>query len=314
MTRKWRPLQLAAVGCLAIAMLLLIVHTNEGGNSSPPPGLGYDAASFHCPSPRAVARRTGGGERALQHGATEAMICPPVGDRSWIAPNQRLTTGLAGLVDLVNASTPAASPGQNCVSSMESISYVLVLRYPDGVRTISGEPGLCDSLDFGHEFRSGASAVWQRYLRLLAAQRAYKRPTGSTERARCPMSPGTAAVSPLPQLASLRLGRLCRSGPRATWSGRGIAVPQRLLDAVRYDVRHRTQPRASSTRCEERQVRRIFYLAATDEWGDRVLFRIECAGVTLVRPDGNPVEPSALRPRARHLMETLVTRAATLKP
>jgi hypothetical protein len=242
------------------------------------------------------------------------MICHGPADIGWVIPRERLTTGLAGLVDVVNRARVMPSPGPNCVTSLSHPSYVMVFRYPGGVRAITGQPDLCDSLDVGDEFRSDASVVWRRYLRLLAAQRAHEWPAGVTERARCPRNLLTAPVSPSPQLGSVRLGRLCRFGPRGHLVGPGIPVPQRLLDAVRYDVRHLTLPPASSNGCLQRPVRRILYLAATDVWEGRILFQIDCGGVFQISPGRNPVPASGLQPRAVHLLETLVTQAVTLKP
>ena len=63
-----------------------------------------------------------------------------------VPPRDRLTTGLDSLVALVDRAPVAPSPGPGCMSSMSFSTYVVVLRYPTGVRTVGGDTERCDSL------------------------------------------------------------------------------------------------------------------------------------------------------------------------
>jgi hypothetical protein len=172
MRRRW------LVGLGALALLLAGCDAGSssqdtggsGSGSGPDAPTGIDNAPYVCPDRTHQVQPTGAD--VLPTGATAARLCGVFGTSpAWRAPAGDLRTGLDHLVRLVNSRRIlGAQPGTGC-AQQGGRSWALVLRYPSGTRTITGDNAGCWDLRVGITERWGAQRVYDAYLAALLRQR-----------------------------------------------------------------------------------------------------------------------------------------------
>ncbi len=229
MRRRW------LVGLGALALLLAGCDAGSssqdtgGAGSGPDAPTGIDNAPYVCPDRTHQVEPTGAD--ILPTGATAARLCGVSGTSpAWRAPSGDLRTGLDHLVRLVNSRRiVGAQPGTGCAQQGGS-SWALVLRYPSGTRTITGDNAGCWDLRVGITERWGAQRVYDAYLAALLRQR---------------RQDGSPAVlhPPTPLPAARRLGLRPAPGP-----GGGPDRPRRHVGAVRPHRSRRPHRRAPEIR------------------------------------------------------------------
>jgi hypothetical protein len=179
----------------ALTLLLTLGLTGCGSGSSsgaPTPGPPLVVAgTFRCPDPEAAATTVvDHGADTLPTGALGAVLCVHDDHVPWSAPRGQLQTGLDDLVGVVNAQRVFhPSPDLAC-GGVGAPAWTMVLSYPGGTRTISGDNGGCWDLLVGRTQRYGSRHVYDAYLTALVAQRTSQ---GTPDSRRTP--PGCPATS-----------------------------------------------------------------------------------------------------------------------
>jgi hypothetical protein len=261
----------ARVAALGVVAVLLAACGSSSSSSTQPTGA--TDASFRCPDPAARAR-TGSGD-TLPGGATAALICATDGDAAWAAPREALTHHVGRLVSLVNRLHHEGSKGM--CNTAGGPAWRLLLRYPDGVRTVAGDNGGCDSLSVGATKRHGADRVYSAFARALLRQRAHQHPPGAvtSDLPSCPMH-GFVFV-PTAQARLLSRGSWClRSGRH--WHSDG-PLTRAQLRVLQHDLA--TSAARSSYRTPDVSACRDSpgasgQIAGRDAWDDPLRIGFQC--------------------------------------
>jgi hypothetical protein len=245
-------------------------------------------APFACPviGPDYVATP---GAKDLPDGARAARICLSDEPDAWIPPRDALTSNVDELVQVVNRQriTGVAHPGPRDPGNVgcggpTPPSFAIVFRYPDGTRTISGNPVLCSAiaLQVGNAVRAHPMRAWHAYFRLLAAQRQSEEPPSlRRSNARCPGPSRRYVVSPVFDVRRLSGARVCSTNRRGELHDQGEMVPPGRLRQLAIELL--TAPSHHVGRggpgCATWPASDHYVVSVRDTWGDRALLYGKCA-------------------------------------
>ena len=282
MGRRW------LVGFGALALLLAGCDAGSssrdtggsGSGSGPAAPTGIDNAPYVCPDRTRQVVPTGAD--ILPTGATAARLCGVSGTSpAWRAPTGDLRTGLDRLVRLVNSRRIlGAQPGTGCAQQGGS-SWALVLRYPSGTRTITGDNAGCWDLRVGITERWGAQRVYDSYLAALLRQR---RDEGSPEvlrpRPRCPEhAVGVSDQLQDPAADPTAAGAVSVLCVLTAHSARTVVLPEPAFAALHRDLSTaaRRPPDAPWRRsCTSLAPGAQVLLRGSDPWGGRFSVLFQC--------------------------------------
>jgi hypothetical protein len=289
--RARRRRQGVVAGAAAVAVLAAIgvpwavTRGGEpGGDRGDEPVKEPEAALLECPEKVDRGALPGEPNEPLKKGAVRAVLCPVGGFGTFQPPLDGLETGLDDLVEAANA-RPIADPPSSCTLE-GGLAWTALLQYPDGtVASVSGENYGCERLDLGRPpelpgkgTRSGASQIYQRYLGLLAAQRATREPPGAEVPLSCPSynpdGPGFSPVQPDPKALGLTSAVLCWKSETLTETPyQSAELDARLVDLINTDLAERVSEEHDAGECSAEQ--RVD-IVGQNAWGDRI--RIPGAG------------------------------------
>jgi hypothetical protein len=275
---------------LPLAWALLLTGCGWFGPSSEPdvaPGPAEVDAPYACPGigPDRVATP---GAKDLPTGAVAARLCVSDEPGAFLPPADDVRKRVDSLVRMVNQQpiigTAVPGPRERRTTGCSGPSppaFAIVFRYPDGTRTISGNPLGCTghALQVGNGMRDNSMRVWRTYLRLLAAQRVQDQPPaqhGSS--ATCASYAHMVRVSPLFNVRRLTSARLCPVDRDNHHVGQSHDLADHQLRVLRTDLqtRQRRGHHRAGSGCPTWRGHHYYDIVASDEWGDRALLYGKC--------------------------------------
>jgi hypothetical protein len=267
------------------------------------PNAFSDGTRSGCPASGTRIRATPG-LTTLPGGATAALLCRQDNGRLWFPPAGTLTRGLPALVHLVDSRHASQQdPDQVCDADL-GLAYAIVLRYPDGVRTITARTDGCRQIDVGSTVRPGARPLLDAYLHALTRQRAHTSPPARRPRIDACITPRIPPLTLDSERGRLSDALLCaRHGSRFVRHGRRLDAAQ--LGALRHDfatARQRVfKPRPGQHYCRAPIIKGPVRVSAVDRWGDRLVVDLGCDIYPFERatPEGSLVH---LLPRTARLL------------
>jgi hypothetical protein len=304
------------------ALALLLTGCGSGSSSEGPAGVGgalgeriqagtsgVDRAPYACPDPLNVTLPPPGAD-TLPMGATAARICVTSGRPGWRAPPDDLRTGLAHLVRVVNAQPlHGADPGTGC-AQFGSSAWALVLRYPDGTRTVTGDNAGCWDLRVGATQREGVRHVYEAYLRALARQRSRSDPPDVIRRApRCPQHAVPVSEQlqdPVADPTDTHGAVLC---VLTAHHGRTIAMPRSAQVALHHDfaaAAGRPTDVEPPRDCRSLAPAAEVMVRGTDAWGSRFSVLFDCDVYRLLPPAAHLYEFVRLLPATERMLRHLL--------
>lgn len=284
-------MEVRARSAASIAAVLLLVGCGGNGSSGAGPGAGSaqtgtattvdDGRPFACPAPDAVTATPG--LVRLPRGANSAQICAVDNGLAWLPPQGRLTRGVRELVHLVNTRPVRRTrPSQVCNADLGP-AYAILLRYDDGVRTVTADTSGCRFISVGSSVRSGGRTLFHAFLTALARQRAHTTPAPARRLRlhRC-VSDRVPPYSPLSDPTLLADARLCpqRAGSGPAYARHGRPLDTAQLRALRHDLATagpRTfEPKPGHHYCRAPVITGPVRITAIDRWGDEFVLGISC--------------------------------------
>jgi hypothetical protein len=301
---------------LAVLVSAGLVLSACGNGSSPSPVRSAPAvldAAFRCPGPHSDAHGDGGSD-TLPTGATGALLCRRENHSPWTSPRGVLTTDLdrvVAVVDRQRVHDPASNVGCGGVGAP---AWTMVLRYPTGTRTISGDNGGCWDLLVGATRRFGSRRVYAAYLRALLRQRDAAGPPAVRPKAPpCPVrrSPADPALflgapSPAARSSDVVSGTWCVLHGRE-WRPVRTATRAQLA-VLRHDIRTsagRRQHDVPDDRCAGLPPSTSTLLAGRDAWGDVLEVDVTCDAYRLTTPPHPRAEFVQMLPATARLLAGL---------
>ena len=290
----------AAASVLAVAGVVAVV---DGGS-------GPDRANDHAAAPdpldapacpdRPVDPLARKGPSDVPQGATSVRLCAGSGTPVAV-PEDALVTDVDDLAATIDGLEPQP-PDAACTLELGP-GYQLVFTYPDGA-TVVADGGLygCRVVTVGGVARVGSQEVWDRFARLLRAQRERLTPPAAPDPAALTCTEATPGQRPGPGVAragDLALAVLCVGDGRA-------AIPADDLAVLRADMAAHTQRYGPVVDCATGPpLPRIVGLSA---WGDPIEIASECGNSHFVT---DPATHAVWQPgpAATAIVERLVSAA-----
>lgn len=289
---------MARLVAVVVVAVLVLSACSDGSSSSPSAAANGPAGrtttvdgSFRCPDPEAEPHGDGGSDR-LPTGATAARLCLHDNRSPWSPPNGILATGLDALVSKVDSQRIYDPSSQLGCGGVGAPAWTIVLRYPSGTRTISGDNGGCWDLLVGSTQRFGSRHVFQAYLRALLHQRQVQgSPDTVWQPPACPRRRSAAdpalaypAVSPAAATSRVVAATWCRRDG-SHWTSAGPATRAQLA-LLRRDIttaEGRTGDGALD-HCRDVPSSPETLLVGRDPWGDLLAVDFSCDTYRLLTP------------------------------
>lgn len=304
---SWRPVRLALIGGLAIAVASLLeahtLHESRLSHRAVDPTTPYRCPPQHGDLDLA-------GTDTLPAGATQARLCVRANHSPWYPPHDVLRTHLVELVALVNAQQVHDPSSDDACAGVGAPAFAMIFSYRAGTRTITGDTGGCWDLHVGNTQRSGSKDVYDGYLSDLARQRTHGSPTARHDPSpSCPSGP-IEPFAPIAAPARVVGAVLCthpgvvpgRTHPGVPLSPDQLAVLRRDLATAAVRTVESPDPR-----CRQALLRQSFSLSAMDAWGDRFIVQAWC-GMYRVLMSARPYrELVRLQPATTRLLERLTS-------
>jgi hypothetical protein len=254
------------------------------------PGPRLVDAPYACPTLGKLSVATPGAS-TLPTGAIAARLCVTDTTRAFLAPRDDLTTHLDRLVRLVNreritgvAPSPSPMKFQAVCGGPTPAGFAIVLRYPGGTRTITGNAVPCQGLPLqvGDGVRANSMRVWHAFVKLLAEQRRHQPARGVAVprlEGACPMPRGGAAVTPIFDVRRVVAAHVCPLDR----TYRPIDHTARRLDRndlsiLRADLQGRRARMHGRLkyRCDRWGTTVSYLVVMVDVWGDRSILSARC--------------------------------------
>lgn len=298
---------------MTLLAAVLVLTSCSGGDGASTDAVSRPAVvsgAFRCPDPKVESPRDHGADR-LRTGATAALLCYRATDGFWTAPNGALTEGVDDLVALVNSRRPRHFDACNALGGP---AWSMVLRYPDGIRTIEGDDGGCGTFFVGPTEEAGAPRVWATFLAALGAQRRAADPPGSTVRPTgCPARLENAPLSVVAQPDRAAAATWCvPHGRRWVSAGRVSEVQLRVLRRA-FRPPYDDTSLGGHRDCHGLPRTTYGLLSGRDAWGEPFAIPLFC-DLSRIFPAGSPrADFVVMTPAMRRLVARSVTHPA-LRP
>ena len=300
--RTGTVLGLAAALVLAVPVVRTLHHDGGTPAATAPtvvPGV------FRCPDPQAEAASDHGSD-ALPTGATAVRLCLHDNNIAWVPPEDVLTTDPDALVGVVNAQRIHHPQPDTACGGVGAPAWSMVFRYPDGIRTVSGDNGGCWDLLVGATQRFGSRTVYHAYLQAVLRQRRVQGPPDVAHpRPTCPPTLRTdGAFSPVADASRITSAVLCVTH-RARVS-RQIPLTGPELARLRHDFA--TAPtRRTGGHGSCRAVPFGAGVVGVDPWGDPVSVLISCGTYRILQPGSDRYLFARMLPATKQMLAGLVT-------